>query len=70
MYFINILLRVLSGNRDELSKFLNDNNIPHGIYYPIPLHKQKAYTDKNYNEENFKISNMMSEQVISLTNAF
>jgi dTDP-4-amino-4,6-dideoxygalactose transaminase len=64
--FHQYTLRVLSGNRDELSKFLNDHNIPHGIYYPIPLHKQKAYTDINYNEENFKISNMMSEQVISL----
>ena len=64
--FHQYTLRVLSGNRDELSKFLNYNNIPHGIYYPIPLHKQKAYTDINYNEENFKISNMMSEQVISL----
>ena len=64
--FHQYTLRVLSGNRDDLSKFLNDHNIPHGIYYPIPLHKQKAYTDINYNEENFKISNMMSEQVISL----
>ena len=64
--FHQYTLRVLSGNRDELSEFLNENNIPHGIYYPIPLHKQKAYTDINYNEENFKISNMMSEQVISL----
>ena len=64
--FHQYTLRILSGNRDELSKFLNDHNIPHGIYYPIPLHKQKAYTDVNYNEENFKISNMMSEQVISL----
>ena len=64
--FHQYTLRVLSGNRDELSKFLNDHNIPHGIYYPIPLHKQKAYSDKNYKEEDFKISNMMSEQVISL----
>ncbi|MDB2567438.1 DegT/DnrJ/EryC1/StrS family aminotransferase [Flavobacteriaceae bacterium] len=64
--FHQYTLRVLSGNRDELSKFLNDNNIPHGIYYPIPLHKQKAYADASYDEENFKISNMMSKQVISL----
>ncbi|MDB9976412.1 DegT/DnrJ/EryC1/StrS family aminotransferase [Flavobacteriaceae bacterium] len=64
--FHQYTLRVLSGNRDELSNYLNDNNIPHGIYYPIPLHKQKAYSDKNYKEEDFTISNMMSEQVISL----
>jgi dTDP-4-amino-4,6-dideoxygalactose transaminase len=64
--FHQYTLRVLSGNRDELSKFLNDNNITHGIYYPIPLHKQKAYANASYDEENFKISNMMSKQVISL----
>jgi dTDP-4-amino-4,6-dideoxygalactose transaminase len=73
-------LRVLNGKRDELSKFLNDNKVPHGIYYPIPLHKQKAYIDKShknwfqklflsqkdYNEEDFKVSVLMSKQVISL----
>jgi len=49
-----------------LSEFLNDNKIPHGIYYPIPLHRQKAYTDERYKKEDFKISIMMSKQVISL----
>ena len=78
--FHQYTLRVLNGKRDELSKFLNDNKIPHGIYYPIPLHKQKAYLNrehenwfkkllnntKDYNDEDFKVSIMMSKQVISL----
>ena len=78
--FHQYTLRVLNGKRDELSKFLNDHKIPHGIYYPIPLHKQKAYLDrehenwfkkllnntKDYNDEDFKVSIMMSKQVISL----
>lgn len=78
--FHQYTLRVLNGKRDELSKFLNDHKIPHGIYYPIPLHKQKAYLNrehenwfkkllnntKDYNDDNFKISIMMSKQVISL----
>ena len=78
--FHQYTLRVLNGKRDELSKFLNDHKIPHGIYYPIPLHKQKAYLNrehenwfkkllnntKDYNDEDFKVSIMMSEQVISL----
>jgi dTDP-4-amino-4,6-dideoxygalactose transaminase len=78
--FHQYTLRVLNGKRDELSKFLNDHKIPHGIYYPIPLHKQKAYIDrehknwfkkllnntKDYNDEDFKVSIMMSKQVISL----
>ena len=78
--FHQYTLRVLNGKRDELSKFLNDHKIPHGIYYPIPLHKQKAYLErehenwfkkllnntKDYNDEDFKVSIMMSKQVISL----
>ena len=78
--FHQYTLRVLNGKRDELSNFLNDHKIPHGIYYPIPLHKQKAYIDrehknwfkkllnntKDYNDEDFKVSIMMSKQVISL----
>jgi len=78
--FHQYTLRVLNGKRDELSKFLNDHKIPYGIYYPIPLHKQKAYLDrehenwfkkllnntKDYNDEDFKVSIMMSKQVISL----
>jgi len=78
--FHQYTLRVLNGKRDELSEFLNDNKVPHGIYYPIPLHKQKAYIDKrhknwfqklflsqkDYNEEDFKVSVLMSKQVISL----
>ncbi len=78
--FHQYTLRVLNGKRDELSKFLNDHKIPHGIYYPIPLHNQKAYLNrehenwfkkllnntKDYNDEDFKVSIMMSKQVISL----
>ena len=64
--FHQYTLRVLNGKRDELSEFLNDNKIPHGIYYPIPLHRQKAYTDERYKKEDFKTSIMISKQVISL----
>ena len=52
--------------RDDLADYLSGLKIPFGIYYPIPLHRQKAYVDIRYNEEDFKISNLMSEQVISL----
>ena len=45
---------------------MSDLNIPFGIYYPIPLHKQKAYLDSRYNENDFFNTNLLSEQVISL----
>ena len=64
--FHQYTLRVLNGMRDDLADYLSGLKIPFGIYYPIPLHRQKAYVDIRYKEEDFKISNLMSEQVISL----
>ena len=45
---------------------IQSQNIPHGIYYPIPLHLQKAYKDERYNNEDFKVTNKLSEEVLSL----
>jgi dTDP-4-amino-4,6-dideoxygalactose transaminase len=36
------------------------------VYYPIPLHLQKAYADKRYNEGDFKVTNQLVKEVISL----
>lgn len=59
-------LRITNGKRDELVKFLNENGIPCGVYYPIPLHSQKAYADEKYNEEDFAVTNQLVKEVISL----
>ena len=53
-------------NRDELVKYLNENNIPCGVYYPIPLHKQKAYQSIRFKEEDFSVTNWLTKSVISL----
>jgi dTDP-4-amino-4,6-dideoxygalactose transaminase len=45
---------------------LNENGIPCGVYYPIPLHLQKAYTDSRYIESDFTVTNRLIAQVISL----
>jgi dTDP-4-amino-4,6-dideoxygalactose transaminase len=36
------------------------------VYYPIPLHLQKAYKDERYNEEDFGVTNQLVKEVISL----
>ena len=64
--FHQYTLKITNGKRDALVKHLNDNAIPCGVYYPIPLHKQKAYLDKRYNEANFVVTNQLIEEVISL----
>jgi dTDP-4-amino-4,6-dideoxygalactose transaminase len=55
-----------SVNRDELIKHLNNKGIPAMIYYPVPLHQQKAYQDSRYKEGDFPVSEKLAKTVISL----
>ena len=64
--FHQYTLKVKNVDRDALVKHLNDNGIPCGVYYPIPLHAQKAYRDTRYNEADFKVTNQLIKEVISL----
>ncbi|MFD0835122.1 DegT/DnrJ/EryC1/StrS family aminotransferase [Mariniflexile aquimaris] len=64
--FHQYTLRVKGVERDALVKHLNENNIPCGVYYPIPLHLQKAYLDERYKEEDFTVTNQLVKDVISL----
>lgn len=64
--FHQYTLKVENVDRDALVKYLNNNGIPCGVYYPIPLHAQKAYKDSRYNEADFTVTNQLVKQVISL----
>ncbi|TVZ52963.1 dTDP-4-amino-4,6-dideoxygalactose transaminase [Dokdonia sp. Hel_I_53] len=64
--FHQYTLRVKDTNRDALVTHLNENGIPCGVYYPIPLHSQKAYKDKRYNESDFPVTNAIVKDCISL----
>ncbi len=55
-------LRILNGKRDELKNHLNDLGIPSMIYYPIPIHKQRAYINKQI----LINTDILSKEVISL----
>ena len=64
--FHQYTLRILNGQRDALVKHLAENQIPCGVYYPIPLHRQKAYLDERYQEKDFPVTNQLVKEVISL----
>ena len=64
--FHQYTLKLENVDRDALVKYLNSHDIPCGVYYPIPLHKQKAYQDNRYNEADFTVTNQLVQQVISL----
>lgn len=53
-------------NRDELQQFLASKNVPAMIYYPVPMHIQKAYQDPRYKEGDFPITEHLAKHVISL----
>lgn len=64
--FHQYTLRIVAADRDALVQHLNDAGIPCGVYYPIPLHLQKAYADSRYIEANFSVTNQLVKEVISL----
>lgn len=53
-------------DREGLMKHLMENGIASAIYYPVPLHLQKAYLDPRYKEGDFPITEMLSKSVLSL----
>lgn len=53
-------------DRDAMQKFLMDNKVPAMIYYPVPMHLQKAYQDPRYKEGDFPVTEHLSKHVISL----
>ena len=59
-------LKIVGADRDALVQYLQQNDIPCGVYYPIPFHLQKAYVDTRYKEEDFTVTNQLIDEVISL----
>jgi dTDP-4-amino-4,6-dideoxygalactose transaminase len=49
-----------------MQEFLASKNIPAMVYYPVPLHMQKAYTDPRYKEGDFPVTEELCKKVISL----
>lgn len=52
--------------RDELQSYLKDRGIPSMIYYIKPMHKQEAFANISYKEDDFKVTNKLCDTVLSL----
>lgn len=64
--FHQYTLRIRNNQRDGLKKTLETKNIPHGIYYPVPLHQQKAFENSNARWADCSRSIDLTREVISL----
>jgi UDP-2-acetamido-2-deoxy-ribo-hexuluronate aminotransferase len=53
-------------DRETLKKHLEGAQVPAMIYYPVPLHMQKAYTSDRYTEGAFPVTEDLCARVISL----
>lgn len=53
-------------NRDKVQEKLKEQGIPTAVHYPIPLHLQKCFEYLAYKKGDFPISEMISQEIMSL----
>lgn len=59
-------LRLLDVSRDAVREALAERDIPSMVYYPVPLHMQKAYQDSRYKTGDFPVAERLANCVLSL----
>lgn len=64
--FHQYTIKTKNVDREKLIAFLKEKGIPAMIYYPVPLHQQKAYTRPEFKDENYPITMNLCKSVISL----
>lgn len=64
--FHQYTLQLNGADRNKLKEFLATKEIPAMIYYPIPLHMQKAYKNDRYKQGDFPVTEKLCASVISL----
>lgn len=64
--FHQYTLQLRDGNRNELVDKIMAQEVPAMIYYPVPLHLQKAYRDDRYAEGAFPVTEKLCASVFSL----
>ncbi|MEO5600409.1 MAG: DegT/DnrJ/EryC1/StrS family aminotransferase [Cyclobacteriaceae bacterium] len=64
--FHQYTLKMQGKNRDDFQKYLTSKGIPSMIYYPVPLHLQKAYQRPGFGTGSFPTTERLSKTVISI----
>ncbi|WP_160724012.1 DegT/DnrJ/EryC1/StrS family aminotransferase [Bacillus sp. USDA818B3_A] len=55
-----------TNQQDQLAHFLKQKEIATGIYYPIPLHLQKAFSHLGYKNGHFPVSERCTKRILAL----
>jgi dTDP-4-amino-4,6-dideoxygalactose transaminase len=59
-------IKVEGVSRDQLKEKIQNRGVPSMIYYPVPLHMQKAYVKDGFNKGAYPVTEHLSEVVLSL----
>jgi dTDP-4-amino-4,6-dideoxygalactose transaminase len=57
---------VQAENREEVINKLKDKGISTGVYYPVPIHLQKAYTELEYKEGDMPVAEYLSHRTFAI----
>ncbi len=52
--------------RDGLQAYLKEQGIPSAVYYQKPMHRQLAFDRNKYDDQDYPVTNKLSETVLSL----
>ena len=64
--FHQYTIKITGSQRDDLAEDLMKDGIPTGIYYPMGIHRQKAYKNLGYDFDDFPNTNFLATSVLSL----
>lgn len=64
--FHQYTVRVPDGRRDALLKYLTDNGVGTGVYYPVPIHQQTFYTQQLGYRQTLPEAERAAAEVLSL----
>jgi dTDP-4-amino-4,6-dideoxygalactose transaminase len=57
---------ILCDRRDELVAFLRDRGVGTGVYYPVPLHRQRCFASLGYGPGSLPITEQTCSRILSI----
>jgi dTDP-4-amino-4,6-dideoxygalactose transaminase len=57
---------ILCDRRDELAAFLRDRGVGTGVYYPVPLHRQRCFASLGYGPGSLPITEQTCSRILSI----
>lgn len=63
IYYVYV---IVTEKRDELRRYLYDNGVASGVYFPVPLHLQKAFEELGYQKGDMPNAELIAEKSLVL----